>query len=112
MNTVDITTVRRWVGKSRDSGVNMDLSELKGSGRTVTATQDLNRKTSSNLFKKIDENQPQDLRKDPKEADRTNQSRSSGWGGGGGIRCVFDMITTRPHTGAASTSTAIESIGC
>jgi hypothetical protein len=41
-DTVDISTVRRWVIKSRDSDGNLDLHNQSLSGRPVTATHDLN----------------------------------------------------------------------
>jgi hypothetical protein len=65
-DTVDVSTVRHLVIKSRDSGGNLE--------RNNQLTHQTG-KNSTNSFNKIDENQIRDLREDPKDSERTNQSR-------------------------------------
>jgi hypothetical protein len=84
--TVDISTVRCWVIKSRHIGRNLDVSIQPRSGWLVSATHESNRKNSTNLFKKIDEKRRRDLREEPKEGERVDQSLSSGEG--------FDVSST------------------
>jgi transposase len=48
--TVDISTVRRWVIKSRDNGSNMDLNDQLQWGRPVSATHDLNMQNFDELI--------------------------------------------------------------
>jgi hypothetical protein len=69
--TVDISHVCHWVIKSRDIGRTVDLNDQPRSARLVSTTHVLNRQ-------KFDDNQLQDLCEDPKEAETTNKSRSSG----------------------------------
>jgi hypothetical protein len=52
-DTVDVSTLRRWVIKSRDSGGNLVLNDHPRSGRSVSATDDLNRQ---NVDEVIQEN--------------------------------------------------------
>jgi hypothetical protein len=76
--TGDVSAVRCWVIKSSDSDSNLELNNQPRSGKPVGATHDLNRQKLTNLFKKVYEGQLPDLHGDPKEAEKTNQSRSSG----------------------------------
>lgn len=49
-DTVDASTVRHWVTKSRDSGGNLYLNDQLQSGRPVSATRDLNRQKVDELI--------------------------------------------------------------
>jgi transposase len=49
-DTVDASTVRHWVTKSRDSGGNLYLNDQPQSGRPVSATRDLNRQKVDELI--------------------------------------------------------------
>jgi hypothetical protein len=42
-DTVNISTVHHWVGKSWDSGGNLDMNDQPQSGKPVSATHNLNR---------------------------------------------------------------------
>jgi hypothetical protein len=48
---VNISIVCQWVTKSRDNGGNLDLSDHLWSGRSVTATHDLNRQKVDELLR-------------------------------------------------------------
>jgi hypothetical protein len=70
--TVDISTVRRWVINSRDSGRNMDVNDPPLCERPIRATHDLN---MQNFDKQINDIELRDLRETSKRVERKNQSR-------------------------------------
>ena len=49
-DTGDISTSRRWVRKSRDSGGNMELNDQPQSGRPVTTVHNVNGQTADELI--------------------------------------------------------------
>jgi hypothetical protein len=57
---VDISTVRRWLIKSRDTGRNVDVNDQPRSESPVTASHYVNRQKVDELIQKIEE-----LRREP-----------------------------------------------
>ena len=49
-DTEDISTSRRWVRKSRDSGRNVELHDQQRSGRPVTTVHNVNGQTADELI--------------------------------------------------------------
>jgi hypothetical protein len=49
-DTEDISTSRRWMRKSRDSGGNMELNDQPRSGRPVTTVHNVNGQTADELI--------------------------------------------------------------
>ena len=50
-DTVDISTVRRWVRKSKASGGNLDVSDQPRSGRPTTSTNEQNKQKVNELIR-------------------------------------------------------------
>jgi hypothetical protein len=80
-DTVNVSSVHRWVINSRYTGRNLNLNDHLWSGRPVAATRNLNMQKFNEIIEESGRKSTLDLSEDPKEAERTDQSCLLGGGG-------------------------------